>query len=450
MTVDLPRETALKVLCDINEKGAYTGIDLNRRLDARELRNIDTAFITELVYGCVKWRMTLDWVIEQFSSVKLKKISPWVMNILRLGVYQLLYMDKVPDSAACNESVKLSRRYGHDAASGFVNAVLRNVSRNKTGIRYPDRESDIENYLAVRYSHPKWMVSEWLGRYGKEFTEALLKSNNEIPDFTVRANTLKTTPEELIKELERAGIEAVEGRYVPEAVIIRSPGPLPAMEAFRKGLLQVQDESSMLVSRILDPKPGELVLDVCAAPGGKASHIAQLMHDEGRVVARDIREHRIRLVNEVKERLGIRIISAEVFDAETFDEDYAEKADRVLVDAPCTGLGILRRKPDIKWTRKPEDIKNLAALQSRMLEVSSRYVKRGGVIAYSTCTVMKEENEDVVKGFLEKRDDFRAADISATVPAELQRPSLKDGYIRLFPNVEGVDGFFIAKLQRTQ
>ncbi|MCX8129009.1 MAG: 16S rRNA (cytosine(967)-C(5))-methyltransferase RsmB [Clostridia bacterium] len=450
MVVDFARETALKIIYEVNEKGAYSNITLNKYLESAEIRSIDRSFITELVYGTLKWKLSIDWIIEQFSSVKLKKISPWILNILRLGVYQLMYTDKIPESAACNESVTLSKRFGHAASSRYVNGVLRNIARNKKSINYPDPEKDKIKYLAVRYSHPEWLVDEWLNLFGAEFTESLLVSNNSVPDLTVRVNTLKVSKEQLLEGLKNEGMECQNGKYADEAVIINNPSALTRLETFSNGWFQVQDESSMLVGKILDPKPGELVMDVCSAPGGKSTHIAELMQNKGVIVSRDIHEHKIKMISDAARRLGIEIIKADIFDASELDSTYVEKADRVLVDAPCTGLGIIRRKPDIKWARNLGDTKEIVKLQEKILDVSSQYVKPGGALVYSTCTIVPEENEHMVKSFLKKNDKFALADIADLLPDKLRKPDSNKGFVQLYPNVDGIDGFFIAKLVRVK
>jgi len=448
MKIDLARETALKILYEINKSGAYSNIALNKKLEDVKLSNIDKAFITELVYGTLKWQLSIDYIIEKFSSVKIKKISPWILNILRLGVYQLLYMSKIPESAACNESVNLAKRYGHSASSRYVNAVLRNIARSKDKIEYPDKNKDLSAYLSVRYSHPEWMVKNWLKRFGESFTEELLKSNNETAPLTVRVNTLKTSREELRSQLEKDGFETRPAKYVENALIIDNPSSITKMEAFAKGLFQVQDESSMMVAQVLNPKPGDLVIDVCSAPGGKATHIAELMKNKGQVIARDVHEHKIKLIEEAALRLGIDIIKAEVYDAQKEDLKLTEKADCVLVDAPCTGFGIIRRKPDIKWTRMEKDLDEIVKLQENILDISSRYVKPGGVLVYSTCTIEPEENDELVKKFIQNNKQFELEDISEVLPSSVKKDTAKAGYIQLYPNIDGVDGFFISKLRK--
>lgn len=452
INIDIPRETAVKILYDIDKNGAYSNISLGKHLDNGKLKDIDRAFITELVYGILKWKLTIDFIISRFSKIKLKKISPWILNILRTGVYQIIFTDKVPVSAACNESVKLAKKYGHAASSKYVNGVLRNISRNKDAIKYPDKKGNLSEFLSIKYSHPLWMVDEWLKRHGEEFTEELLKSNNETPHFTIRANTLKISRDSLKKILEEDGFEVEFGQYLDEALIIKNPKSLQRMDAFNKGYFQVQDESSMLAGRVLNPKPGDFVLDVCSAPGGKTTHLAQLMDNRGRIVARDIYEHKIELINQAVKRLGIGIIETEVFDATLFDEKLEGRVDKVLVDAPCTGLGIIRRKPDIKWAREKEDKNEIIKLQKKILYTSSKYVKKGGIIVYSTCTIEPEENENIIEEFLKDNKDFYLENPWESLPEKIRdlfkNVNGKREYIQLYPNKHNVDGFFIAKLKK--
>jgi 16S rRNA (cytosine967-C5)-methyltransferase len=447
MAIDLPREIALKTIYDINEKGAYSNIALNKQLESNTLRDVDRAFVTDLVYGTIKWRLTIDYIIGNFSSTRLKKISPWILNVLRIGVYQILYMDRVPESAACNESVKLSKKYGHAASSGFVNGVLRSIVRKKDSIPYPDKLKNPVEYLSVKYSHPDWLVKKWVMGFGVEFTEGLLISNNEVPDFTIRVNMLKTSKEELIANLSENKVQAVAGRAVEEALILKNPGSFLSLDSYKMGHFQIQDESSMLCAKVLDPKPGELVIDVCSAPGGKTTHMAQLMNNKGQIIARDIHEHKINLINEASKRLGVSIIKAEVYDATMVDEGLLEKADRVLVDAPCTGYGIIRKKPDIKWARTMSDIKEITELQLKILNAASKYVKPGGFIVYSTCTIEKEENRDLVERFLANNKDFDFYGFGELLPDVLKEYS-GNGYIELYPNINKIDGFFIAKMRK--
>lgn len=447
MAIDIVRETALKILFDINENDAYSNISVNKHLEGGNLKGVDRAFATDLVYGTVKWLFQIDYIIDKFSSVKLKKLSPWILNILRLGIYQLLHTDKVPVSAACNTSVDLAKRYGHQASSRFVNAVLRNVAKNIDKLPYPDK-ANLAEYFSVIYSHPKWMVERWIELFGIEFTEELLKSNNEIPDFTIRVNTLKTARNQLVELLHKEGIKTRIWKYIEEAVILENPASITRLKAFKNGLFQVQDESSMLVSKVLDPKEGELIIDVCSAPGGKTTHIAQLMNNKGTILARDVHPHKLKLIEDTAARLGIDIIKTEIFDACQLDDKMLGKADRVLVDAPCSGLGIIRKKPDIKYSKNLREIDNVVSLQRKILSNAAQYVKVGGCLVYSTCTIQPEENIDNVLSFLSKNKQFKLIGFEELLPKNLKIDSSNEGYIQLYPNINQTDGFFISKMIR--
>jgi 16S rRNA (cytosine967-C5)-methyltransferase len=447
--LDNAREAALKILYEINEKGAYSNLALNKYFSSAELRDIDRAFATEIVYGAVKWKLTLDRVIAAYSNIKIEKLSPWILNILRLGAYQIIYMTKVPQSAACNESVKLAGRYGHKASAGFVNAVLRNIARSGGEIELPSRQEDPAGYFAVKFSYPKWLAEKYIGLFGEEFAESLLDSGNGIPELTVRANTLKITAPGLVEKFAAEGVGAIPGKYSSEAVIIKSTVSIGTLSAFKEGLFQVQDESSMLVAAVLAPLPGERVLDACSAPGGKATHMAQLMQNRGTVLARDIHEHKIKLIEDTAKRLGIDIIKCELHDAASPDNTDDGAFDRVLLDAPCTGLGIVRRKPDIKWARETKDVEGITALQKKLLQMVSRSVKPGGSLVYSTCTILPEENEAVVKGFLQENESFEPVDIAQFLPAGLAEHA-KGCMLQTYPNRDGIDGFFMARLRRKE
>lgn len=447
MAIDQARETALKILYDINQNNAYSNLSINKYLESGNLTEIDRAFVTDLVYGTVKWLLQIDYVIGSFSSLKLKKLSPWILNILRLGAYQLLHTDKIPVSAACNTSVDLAKRYGHQASSRFVNAVLRNISKNRDSLPLPDK-TDIAEYLSIVYSYPKWLVEKWISLFGAEFTEELMISNKEVPEFTVRVNTLKTSRSELLELLHKDGIAACEGKYLEEAVILENPSSIARLEAFKKGYLQVQDESSMLAGRILDPQKGELIIDICSAPGGKATHMAQLMKNTGTVIARDVHPHKLKLIEDSAARLGIDIIETELFDACELDEGLMGRADRVLVDVPCSGFGIIRKKPDIKYSKSQSEINNIIALQRKILNNASKYLKVGGCMVYSTCTILPEENIENVMSFLNENGQFELDGFEQLMPEGIRIKSASEGYIQLFPNINQTDGFFVSKIIR--
>ena len=447
MKLDPAREAALKILYEINEKGAYSNIALNKYFSSKEMREIDRSFVTELVYGTIKWKLTLDRVIAAYSNIRMEKLSPWILNILRLGAYQILHMTRVPNSAACNESVNLAGRYGHKASAGFVNAVLRNIARNGSQIAIPLKEQDLTGYLSVRYSYPKWLVEKYVGLFGNEFAESLLDAGNGTPELTLRTNTLRITPGQLVEELKKEGVEADAGKYVREAVVLKSTAAVAKLKAFQDGLFQVQDESSMLPVAVLAPEPGEIVLDACSAPGGKATHMAQLMQNRGKIVARDIHEHKLRLIDSAAERLGINIIESELHDAAIPDRSHEKVFDRILLDAPCTGLGIIRRKPDIKWARETKGIESIAMLQKTLIQAVSAALKPGGVMVYSTCTVLPEENEEIIRSFIENNNDFVEENIAPFLPAALAEHA-KGGTLQLYTNRDRLDGFFMARLRR--
>ncbi|HHY77373.1 MAG TPA: 16S rRNA (cytosine(967)-C(5))-methyltransferase RsmB [Clostridiales bacterium] len=441
------REEAFLILNNIIDKGAYSNIELRKRLNKSNLTKLDKALVTEIVNGTLRNLIYIDWVIKKFSSIKEEKISPTVRNIIRSGIYQILFLDKIPDSAVCNESVELAKKYDNIGSARFVNGLLRNISRKKDSIGYP-YEKDLVEYLSIKYSHPKWLMEIWLEQYGEDFTEELIKSNNETPPLTIRINRLKTNKLEVKDILESYGTECADGLYNEEALRVKGTESIESIDIFNQGYFTVQDESSMLVSKIMNPRPGWLILDVCSAPGGKAAHMAELMNNEGKIIARDIHEHKLELINNTCDRLGIKIVETQLFDARNVDEYYIGKADGVLVDAPCSGLGLLRRKPDLRWKKKPDDLSELRNLQYSILEISSHYLKKGGALVYSTCTLNSKENIDVINRFIENNKDFYLDNIENLIPENLYAPNAKEGYIELYPNIHKTDGFFIAKMIR--
>jgi len=440
----LAREGALKVLYQIDVKEAYSNIALGEEINNSNYSSLDKGFMTELVYGVLENLLLIDYIIQQFSSVKLKKIQPWTLNILRLGVYQIRFLDKVPPSAAVNESVNLAKKYCNKA-SGFVNGILRNIIRNQDKIKLPSPEKDLLKYLSVKYSHPQWMVKSFLSFYPASFVEDLLKANNETPQLNFRVNTLKTTVVNCIGLLKEQGYEVVSNPHLEEAITIKGISNLSDLELLKKGLLYIQDFSSMLIAKIVDPRAGEFIIDVCSAPGGKTTHMAQLMENKGIIIARDIYDHKLKLIKKNAERLGIEIIKTEKFDALKEDRELFEKADRVLVDAPCSGLGIIRRKPEIKYRKQPDDIVAITELQLKILKNAARYVKNGGYLIYSTCTIDPRENGGVIEGFLSESSGFQLIDVAKEYN-ELIPGEHKNKTIQLYPNLHNTDGFFVAKL----
>lgn len=431
------RELVLGILMEVTKEGSYSHLVIRSVLDKYQyLEKRDRAFVTRLAEGTIQRMLELDYIIDQFSKVKTGKMKPVIRNILRMSVYQLKYMDSVPAAAACNEAVKLARKKGFSTLSGFVNGVLRNIARNLDAITYPDGKKSPVQYLSVRYSMPEWIVEQWLRDYGRKQTEATLAAFlNEAP-LTIRTNLLKTTPEKLKERLAQEGVTAefldqTVFSGLPYAFVIRNFDYLGALPSFREGLFYVQDLSSMLTAELAAPKEGEYVIDVCAAPGGKSIHFGEKMGGTGHVEARDLTESKVALIRENISRHEITNVTAVQHDATMFDEESVEKADVVIADLPCSGLGVLRKKTDVKYRITPEKQEELAALQRRILDTVYSYVRRGGRMIYSTCTINKGENEDNVAYFLKQHPDFELEEMH-----------------QIFPQETLGDGFFLARLHR--
>lgn len=416
-----PREAAVVALYKIEKEGAY----LNKAIldNSKGLNPADRAFLNQLVMGVARNKTYIDFLIQKYSKIKLKKLSDWVHQILRCGVYQLVMMDKIPPSAACNESVKLANKFAHSGAKGYVNGVLRSISRSLDNL--PETDD-----LAVRYSTPDWIVKKLIAQFGETKTKEILK-DSLIPHPTmVRVNMMKTTPSELIKILEQEGISAEQGEEEPCLKILGAID-IGASDAYKNGLYTLQNINSMRAALVLSPKENEFIIDMCSAPGGKTTHIAELMNNNGKVVAFDIHEHKIDLINRTAKRLSINIIDARVNNSEIPIEELFGKADRVLCDVPCSGLGVIHKKPDIKWNRKEEDIAELLKIQKNILNSASKYVKSGGVLVYSTCTILREENEEQIEEFLKENTDFE-----------------KDFEKLYLAHETGGSGFYICRLRK--
>lgn len=441
------RETALKIVYGVLEEGGYLNIVFQNQLVKQTLSREDRALVKELSFGVITHKITLDFIISSFSKVKMRKLSPYILNILRLGVYQLKFMDKIPVSAAVNESVKLAKRYGHNASSGFVNAVLRNVARSGA-VQYPDREAGLAEHLSVRYSHPIELVDFYLDTFGQSFAEELLAANNQTPAISLRSNPLKTTREALIERLGQEGTAAKESGLSEYGVVLEGGSGIEALSAYREGLFTVQGESSQLAALALAPAPGDTVLDMCAAPGGKTTHIAELMENRGTVWAFDCYEKRLSFVRKAAARLGIRIIQTKPLDASVFQPEFEGTADKVLLDVPCSGLGIIRKKPDIKYKERLTDFEDLVTIQKNILNICSKYLKIEGELVYSTCTVNPAENMGVIEAFLETHPDFSLVRAASPKMGAAAAKELEKGFVTLYPNVHGCDGFFICKLKR--
>jgi len=430
------RRLALIVLREADKDGAYVNLALDRALEGSRLSPVDRSLATELVYGTTRWRGRLDYVLDRLSSRPVDDLPVSIRNILRLGLYQLLYLTRVPRHAAVAESVALGREFGHRGTAGLVNAVLRRAADEAADVPLPPADGDPAERLAVEYSHPAWIVRRWLARFGPEATAALCRVDNEAAPLTLRANLTRTSRDTLIKGLAREGVRAEVGRLCPEAVICREVRPLRDLLAFRKGLFSVQDEGAMAASRAVAPEPGWLVVDACAGVGGKTTHLAELMGGRGRVVAVDPYGHKLRLLRESAARLRLGGIETRQLDSRRLPEsDLAGVADAVLVDVPCSGLGVLRRRPDLRWRLRESDLPGLVALQRELLAAAGACLRPGGVLVYATCTLEPEENEGIIEGFLASNLEFDAVGLGQ--PAS-----------PLLPTSGGPDGFFVARMQR--
>lgn len=423
------REEVLKALVKIEKDEIFSNTAMKQMLSAVKDEQ-EKNFAAGLLMGILQNRIRLDNIIGQFSKIKRRKMSVWICNILRMGIYQILDM-QVPSHAACNECVKLARRYGHTASAGFVNGVLRAAARNPEAIRIPPKENAVP-YFSFTYSCPEWMAEKLLKQYGFDETEKILGAYHKIYPPTVRTNLLKTTPEELKKRLETEGKKITIDKKLPYVLHVEGRLNLECSEAYQQGLYTLQNINSMYAAEILSPQPGETIMDLCAAPGGKTTHIAEKMQDRGEVLAFDIYPHKIALIEHAARRLGISCIRAEMGNAEETKAEYLEKADRVLLDAPCSGLGVIQKKPDICWRRREEDITALAGVQKRMLDTAAGYVKKNGVLVYSTCTILKEENEEQIEKFLLAHPEFEKCE------AHLYHTYTNGG-----------SGFYICKMQKT-
>lgn len=441
------RELILGILLEVTRQEEYSHIAIRSVLEKYQyLEKQERAFITRVTEGTLERMIELDYIINQFSSVKVNKMKPVIRNILRMSVYQLKYMDSIPDSAVCNEAVKLAQKKGFHNLKGFVNGVLRNIARNMEQVAYPDPENKVSS-LSVRYSMPEWAVQEWLECYGSETTEKMLEAFLEKTPLYIRVNLEKITTEELKERLERQGITVKRAPYLSYALQIENFDYLGAIPEFREGLFQIQDISSMLVAEAAVPKEGDFCLDVCAAPGGKSLHLAEKLRGTGQVEARDLTEYKADLIRENAARMGVKNITVKVQDACVRDEASVGKADLLLADLPCSGMGVLGRKTDLKYRMTKSQQKELAALQRQILDAVQAYVKPGGTLVYSTCTINREENEENV-GWFAKHYPFEPVSLDDCLPEELQGETTARGCLQLLPGLHACDGFFIAKFRK--
>lgn len=421
--MDLTRKTAFDVLLAIERDKAYSNLTLNRLIDER---NIDNGpFVRELVYGVSENKIFLDYHLDRLIPSGIKKVKIKETVILRMGLYQLMFMNSVPVYAAVNESVNLARKVCR-GREGFINGVLRGYLKRKEQIELPSKKENFTDYLSVKYSFPKWIINMWKSQFGEEILEELLSASNERPPLSIRINVMKTDRDSVKDLLTEKGFEVAEGSFSDRTLHVRGKGLLDLNE-YKKGLFSVQDEASTLAADMLCAEEGETIVDVCAAPGGKTTAIAEKMNNRGHIIACDIYDHKLNIIRGQAERLGIEIIDTKLLDGIRGDEALDGRADKVIVDVPCSGLGVIRRKPEIKY-KEAEDLSELVSIQKAIFKRSARYVKKGGIMIYSTCTVNREENESQTGNFLKNCGEFELIEQRQFLPTE------------------GIDGFFVCKM----
>jgi 16S rRNA (cytosine967-C5)-methyltransferase len=439
------REAVLELLETIEKNQAYSNLLLNKTIEKDQIASKDIGLLTEIVYGTLQRKMTLDFYLEPFLKDQ-KKLESWVPHLLRLTLYQMVYLDRVPDRAAIYEAVEIAKKRGHKGISNLVNGVLRNIQRS--GLRDLADIQDPEQRLAIETSHPVWLVKRWVKELGYDRTKAMCEINITAPLQTARVNTTKITREECISLLEQEGYQVEISVFVPEAIKCLK-GNLASSKAFKEGLLTIQDESSMLVAHALNVQPEEVILDACAAPGGKSTHIAEQLNNTGKVLSLDLHEHKVKLIQANAKRLGLANIETQTLDSRRVQEQFApESFDRILLDAPCSGLGVMRRKPDMKYTKNAEDIDRLQTIQIKLLTAVAPLLKKDGILVYSTCTIDKGENVEVVEAFLQDHPDFSGDSTLISRMHDLVKPLINDYSLQILPQDFGSDGFYIACLRK--
>ena len=440
------RQLASEILKKVDIHKSYADILLDRALKTSILNDPDRALLTELTYGTLRWRGKIDAQLSPHLRRPLTESDPLIRNLLRISVYQLLFLDKIPDYAAVNEAVDLAKIHGGAKPAGFVNGVLRSILREKH--RGLTEQEESAAGLAVTYSHPEWLVKRWVGEFGAQSAKALMRANNEKSPLVMRANLLKGTREELLDRFLKAGIAARPTRGSPQGISLVSAPAVEKLPGFADGFFQIQGEASQLLAYLLSPLPDERILDACAAPGGKSTHIAEAMHDRGELIALDISARGIEKIRENVARLGLRSIRPIQADARhELTELHRAPYDRILVDAPCSGLGTLRGHPETKWHRNESDIQRLTSLQSKILERVAGHLKPGGVLVYATCTLTRDENEHVVESFIARQSSFELQDAARYLPRGAQQ-MLRGKYFVALPHRDDTDGFFAARIRK--
>lgn len=449
MTPSSPRRIAFDILLRIEKERSYADILIDQALSRGALQGPDRGLLTELVYGVLRQRGTLDHTIDRCATQKSGRLERVVLVLLRLGAYQLLFLDRVPAPAAVHETVELAKTLA-PRASGFINAVLRRIDRERDTIPFPDPDREPANYLAARHSLPLWLAARWIDQLGFGEASALGQAMTTVPPFTIRVNTCRIDRESLVARLAAEGVTAVPTRYAPHGLHLATPSALAHLQSFREGLFSVQDESSQLAALLLAPAAGERVLDLCAAPGGKSTYLAELMADRGTVTACDVAPRKLGLIEENARRMGLSGIETLALDASRPITLFPGRSfDRILADAPCSGLGVLRRNPEGKWWKRPGDITGLAATQRVILRNAAPLLKPGGVLVYGVCSPDREENEAVIDDFLSENPDFVLENVRESLPA-LTDLATERGCFRSWPHRHGMDGFFAARFRKIE
>ncbi len=438
------REQSIETLKKIFKDKSYSNIVINN--DMKNIEHRHLSLYRKTVLGVVENLIFIDWIINEVSTTRTRKMEIDVLTVLRVAVYQLFFLDSSHENAVVNESVQYIKDKGNIGASKFVNAVLRNILRSKLRLLDKMKKLPSDEYLSVKYSYPIELVRKWKAQFGKDKIEDILIANNAEASLEIRVNTLKFSRDELIEILEKKGIKAHKCRYADKGIVMENPAEIDKSEEYKNGLFSIQSESSMLAVQVLNPGENSLLVDMCAAPGGKTLNAAEMMNNKGKIISRDIYKSKLSLVEKEAKRLGISIIETEEYDASKLDEALIEKADYIIVDVPCTGLGIIRRKPEIKYKNTADNDKDICEIQYKILENASKYLKPQGELVYSTCTTERKENIELVNEFLKKNKGFRLADISDNVDECFT--TARNGYIEVYPHVHSMDGFFIAKIKR--
>lgn len=447
---DPARVMAFTVLNEIDSSQSFSNLTLNHEFKKNKLDKRDRGFVTELVYGVIRMKKHLDYIINQFSKKPVINLDNSIRNLLRLGVYQIKFLDKVPARAAIHSTVELAKKDHHQGIIKFINGVLRAIDRGLSEVRFPDLTKDPIRHIAIVYSHPVWLVQKWVERFGVKQTIELCQYNNQVPELTIRANTLKTDIATLCDNLfEQYELDVHLLSYPDEGLLMESAGGFTELSEFQNGHFTVQGQASMLVAHALQLEVGMKVLDLCAAPGGKTTHIAALMENQGEILAVDFYPHKIELIKKNCKRLGVTNVQTLCADSTTLV--LSEQYDRVLLDAPCSGLGLLREKPEIRWKKGPEDIEELVNLQSRLIKKGLSYLKTGGIMVYSTCTITQEENELAVDTIL-NNGDVELIDLRYLLPLTEQDIWLAQGrnqpYLEFLPHISETEGFFITAVKK--